>query len=176
MASIDGKALSEGNITIGGMTFKNKIHNAYDMIGYNVEYYYSDDDEMVAYAAVEKKQNNILLLDRYDILSYADRKYTYEIEKTGKTKTASIASDFYFMYNGELGTEESELIPDYGTVKLIDNDNDNEYDVVIVSSIQNIIVDSNVSTAIWSCMGYTVLLCFTLFKTGSLAKSVFNAH
>ena len=25
-------------------------------------------------------------------------------------------------------------------------------------------------------MGYTVLLCFTLFKTGSLAKAVFNAH
>ncbi|WP_270618311.1 VirB6/TrbL-like conjugal transfer protein, CD1112 family [[Clostridium] innocuum] len=30
--------------------------------------------------------------------------------------------------------------------------------------------------AIWSCVGYTVLLCFTLFKTGSLAKSVFQAH
>ena len=29
---------------------------------------------------------------------------------------------------------------------------------------------------IWSCVGYTVLLCFTLFKTGSLAKSVFQAH
>ena len=26
------------------------------------------------------------------------------------------------------------------------------------------------------CMGYTVLLCFTLFKTGSLAKSIFNVH
>jgi len=25
-------------------------------------------------------------------------------------------------------------------------------------------------------MGYTVLLCFTLFKTGSLSKSIFNAH
>ncbi len=42
--------------------------------------------------------------------------------------------------------------------------------------VQNMVVDSNVSAAIWSCMGYTVLLCFTLFKTGSLAKSVFNAH
>ncbi len=31
-------------------------------------------------------------------------------------------------------------------------------------------------TAGWSCVGYTVLLCFTLFKTGSLAKSVFQAH
>ena len=42
--------------------------------------------------------------------------------------------------------------------------------------VQNMIVDTNISTAIWSCMGYSVLLCFTLFKTGSLAKSLFNSH
>ena len=30
--------------------------------------------------------------------------------------------------------------------------------------------------SIWGVMGYTVLLCFTLFKTGSLAKGVFSAH
>ena len=34
--------------------------------------------------------------------------------------------------------------------------------------VQNISVASDISTAIWTCMGYTVLLCFTLFKTGSL--------
>ena len=34
----------------------------------------------------------------------------------------------------------------------------------------------NISGAIWGCMGYTVLLCFTLFKPGSLAKSLFGAH
>ena len=32
------------------------------------------------------------------------------------------------------------------------------------------------SRAIWACMGYTVLLCFALFKTGSLSKSLFGAH
>ena len=37
-------------------------------------------------------------------------------------------------------------------------------------------VPHNISGAIWGCMGYTVLLCFTLFKTGSLAKSLFGAH
>lgn len=42
--------------------------------------------------------------------------------------------------------------------------------------VQNIAMESDISAAIWTCMGYTVLLCFTLFKTGSLAKSVFNAH
>jgi len=30
--------------------------------------------------------------------------------------------------------------------------------------------------AVWRVMGYTVLLCFTLFKTGSLSKAIFGAH
>ena len=42
--------------------------------------------------------------------------------------------------------------------------------------VQGIAVSGDVSSAIWTCMGYTVLLCFTLFKTGSLTKSVFAAH
>ena len=42
--------------------------------------------------------------------------------------------------------------------------------------VQNIALEDDIIMAIWSCVGYTVLLCFTLFKTGSLAKSVFQAH
>ena len=42
--------------------------------------------------------------------------------------------------------------------------------------VQNISVDSDVSTALWTCIGYTVLLCFTLFKSSSVAKSIFNDH
>ena len=42
--------------------------------------------------------------------------------------------------------------------------------------VQNIAVGDNITTAIWECLGYTVLLCYTLFRTGSLAKSLFGAH
>ena len=42
--------------------------------------------------------------------------------------------------------------------------------------VQSIAIDADIMKAVWTCMGYTVLLCFTLFKTGSLSKSVFNAH
>ena len=34
----------------------------------------------------------------------------------------------------------------------------------------------NIHIAIWQCAGYTVLLCFSLFKTGAISKSIFNAH
>ena len=42
--------------------------------------------------------------------------------------------------------------------------------------VQNISVGSDVSAALWTCIGYTVLLSFTLFKSSSVAKSIFNAH
>ena len=47
---------------------------------------------------------------------------------------------------------------------------------IYAALVQNIAVDTDISSAIWTCMGYTVLLCFTLFKTGSMAKSIFSAH
>lgn len=42
--------------------------------------------------------------------------------------------------------------------------------------VQNMVVEDDISMAIWTVLGYTVLLCFTLFKTSSLARSIFNAH
>lgn len=41
--------------------------------------------------------------------------------------------------------------------------------------VQSVAVSDPIN-AIWGLIGYTVLLCFTLFKTGSLAKSVLHAH
>ena len=42
--------------------------------------------------------------------------------------------------------------------------------------VQSIAVETDVIKAIWTSIGYTVLLCFTLFKTSSLSRSIFNAH
>lgn len=47
---------------------------------------------------------------------------------------------------------------------------------IYAALVQNIAVGTDISYAIWTSMGYTVLLCFTLFKTGSMAKSIFSAH
>ena len=42
--------------------------------------------------------------------------------------------------------------------------------------VRSIATDGDVASAIWTCIGYTVLLCFTLFKSGSVAKGIFGAH
>lgn len=41
--------------------------------------------------------------------------------------------------------------------------------------VNEMIVAQNIHTAIFSLTSYTVLLCFSLLKTASLAKSIFNA-
>jgi hypothetical protein len=42
--------------------------------------------------------------------------------------------------------------------------------------LQNLAGSTDIHMAMWGAAGYTVLLCFTLFKTGSLAKSLFGSH
>ena len=42
--------------------------------------------------------------------------------------------------------------------------------------IQSVAFSQDIIASLWGVVGYTVLLCFTLFKTGGLAKSVLNVH
>ena len=42
--------------------------------------------------------------------------------------------------------------------------------------VQGIAIGGDPIGAIWGCVGYTVLLCFMLFKTGTISKSIFAAH
>lgn len=42
--------------------------------------------------------------------------------------------------------------------------------------VSNIGSAANIHGAIWKCAGYTLLLCFSLFKTSSISRSIFNAH
>ena len=42
--------------------------------------------------------------------------------------------------------------------------------------VAGVAVADNLHTALWSVAAYTVILCFSLFKTGSLSKSIWNAH
>jgi len=42
--------------------------------------------------------------------------------------------------------------------------------------VNSMTISSNIHGAMFSIAAYTVILAFSLFKTGSLSKSVFNAH
>ena len=42
--------------------------------------------------------------------------------------------------------------------------------------VNSMIIANNLHSAIFSLASYTVILCFSLYKSGALAKSIFNAH
>ena len=42
--------------------------------------------------------------------------------------------------------------------------------------VNDMIIADNLHSAVFSLAAYTVILCFSLFKSGTLAKSIFNAH
>ena len=44
---------------------------------------------------------------------------------------------------------------------------------VMVSTIR---ISDNMHSALFGVMAYTVMLCFSLMKTGNLSKAIFNAH
>ena len=47
---------------------------------------------------------------------------------------------------------------------------------IYAALIQTISFSTDIMGSLWNVLGITVLLCFTLFRTGSIAKSVFHAH
>lgn len=42
--------------------------------------------------------------------------------------------------------------------------------------IQSVAFSTDIIGSLWGVLGYTILLAFTLFKTGSVAKSILHAH
>lgn len=42
--------------------------------------------------------------------------------------------------------------------------------------VQSVAFSSDIIGSLWKVMGYTILLAFTLFKTGAVAKSILHAH
>lgn len=42
--------------------------------------------------------------------------------------------------------------------------------------VASVAVSDNLHSALWQVASYTVILCFSLFKTGSISKSILNAH
>ena len=47
---------------------------------------------------------------------------------------------------------------------------------IYAALVNGFVVTNNLHTTIFTIAAYTVVLCFSLFKTGNMSKSIFNAH
>ncbi len=127
----DDTVVISGNIFVGGDAVTSEL------IGMSGKYYYrenaNNENELLGFLP---KNNSVIRLMAEDIKSYASNTYTYY--ENGKTKTAKLTSGKDVIYNREQKTDENNMKPAYGYVDLIDNNDDGDYDVVMVYEYKNI--------------------------------------
>jgi len=136
----------EGFAVIGGTEFEVGKVNVDDFAGMEVKGYYqkydSDDYGKLMYLK-ETAKNIVVEISAEDIESYSERRYTYE--ENEKNKNIDIAVECDIIYNYERVEPESELdipmIPESGTIKLIDNNGDGDCDVLFINDYKSYAVD-----------------------------------
>ena len=91
----------------------------------------------------ETKRNKIIEIDTDDILSYENRKYSYDDSK--KTVNAALEIDCNIIYNRERVNPKSgvavPMIPENGNLRLIDNDGNGKYDVLIINNYNSYVAE-----------------------------------
>lgn len=116
------------------------------LAGMAVEGYYKEDGEddfgTLLYLT-ETKKNIVAEVFGDDIISYEERKYTYEAPATDKTAKLSEECDIIYNYSRVEPTSELKIpmIPENGNIKLIDNDGDGKTDVLFIYDYETYLVD-----------------------------------
>lgn len=127
--------LKDGQIGISGITYEYN-GDASAFFGYKVNYFYRDKGEVgreLIY--MHKSDKNQELVLTHDVLDgFSDGVYSYE--QNNSTKRIALSNDTRVIYNGAANPNfiPSEMVPDFGSVTLINNDSDRDYDVVKIES------------------------------------------
>lgn len=135
-----------GRVIVNGVVYETD-QNLSDFLGEYVKVYYIKDvdDEFGTLVNIESstKKNNVIVIEDEDI---SDATTVEEfIYTTGKnTKTLDIAPDATMIFNGVRKAlfNEADLKPKHGSVKLIDSNKDNVYDVVAVTHFLDYVVNN----------------------------------
>lgn len=104
----------------------NKI--AFDYLGKRVEYYYDKEATLIY---LREKQNTVINIKSEDIDAVDSGEINYY--ENNKLKKVKISSEISIVKNGKAAASFDDLVPSYGDVALIDNNNDEKYDVAFVN-------------------------------------------
>lgn len=131
-----------GNVGEDDVVYRAAESDAADWLGYRAKVYYNEENE-VLFVWPERQEKLTVAAD--DILeddaSFSESNFVY-INENNKTESAKISITADVIYNGVSLTDfhKTDLKPSNGTVELLDNNNDGEYDVVFVNEYWDMVV------------------------------------
>ncbi|MCI9626286.1 MAG: hypothetical protein HFI90_05830 [Clostridia bacterium] len=139
--------MGKGNVRIGDNVFSQEDTNAANYFGYQVEFFYKDENETVnplVYVYTKSKMNTEKQIAAADIRSVDMLSRTISYYDGARTGKESFAAAVYVVYNGVVLTDytEEDLMPDYGNITLLDNNNDGVYEFIFVNEIHYFVVGS----------------------------------
>lgn len=128
-----GEGVNDGEIALDGRTLKMESVDYSDLLGYTVKCYtrIEDDEEIVVYMMPYRTEVTEINTDDISLLTTNQIRY---IDETGRQRTDSLQTDCAVIYNGSTAVSltDADLQLHNGTVKLVDNDSDGGYDVLII--------------------------------------------
>jgi len=127
-ASLTGAGSSSGQMIVGGYTYPIGSENYDGMLGYRVKAYVDEDEEIVY---CEAYRNNVVEITADDInKSKTTLKTVYTVDH--QKYNISGSADYLYNGNGYFEITAADILPETGSITLIDNDNDGTYDVVSI--------------------------------------------
>lgn len=158
--------LAEGGITIGGRALTGADNKAQMLLGSYVEYYYSARDEKLLYLYKKSGRTKEVTIKACDIEKDApDFKKTLLVTReNGKTRRYNIDVYADLIYNGAIDktfTADTLKITE-GTLRLLDNNSDGKYEIIIAEEYSDISVatcstDTKIITAQYSKKDYQTI-------------------
>ena len=148
--------LYKNELLLNNTVYNCDVMGVDNFIGFNVEAYYKIDNrsEIKQVISITKINNTEIEVDAEDIKQGTNTSnLIYQTAEQQKEKRLSIGKEAKFIYNGRVNfaTRDADLTPANGSVKLIDNNQDGIYDVIVIYNYQTYVVKSydNLETTIF---------------------------
>ncbi len=128
----------QNKIKVGGQVFIYQ-HAMTGLLGYDCRVWYRDDE---AYAISKTNRNEEVVIEAENIESFSGQKLK-TMNQDGKTNSYTLEKGFTFVKNGRvIEHTAASFLFENGFVKLIDNDRDGSYDVVICESYEYFVISA----------------------------------
>ncbi len=134
--------IGEGYIQIGKSRY---VYDAEELIGQNVVFYGEVDDfagdikRELAYLYSDPETNNVLTVASKDIIGKKGNEFYYW--KNNREGKVSLIDAVDVIYNGVAypAYQDADWMPESGQVTLVDNNDDNVYDVAVIQANQYLV-------------------------------------